>query len=288
MKLGYICTNFNNSAYTDKAVESLLANRGHEIVIVVVDNRSNPEDIEQLRGLAGRHAEVRLVLQDKNVGYFAGLNLGISYLRANFPDVQYAVVGNNDLVFGPGFVDSIGQRLPGLQQHAVVSPDIVTLDGVHQNPHVIFGISWMRELVYDLYYTHYYFAVLIGNIARLTHRFTARRDYEEWNVPGTISQGHGSCYILGPRFFAVFSGLWAPTFLFGEEYFLSKQLNDQGMAVYYEPSITVQHCCHATIGRLPRIETWRHARKAHWVYRQYVGIFPSRRLPIRRNEMIAR
>ena len=282
MKLGYICTNFNNSAYTDKAVETLLANRGHEIVIVVVDNHSNPEDIERLRGLAGRYPEVRLVLQDENVGYFSGLNVGISYLRANFPDVQYAVIGNNDLVFGPGFVDSIGQRLPSLQQHPVVSPDILTLDGVHQNPHVIFGISWVRELLYDLYYTHYYFSVGIGKMARLTHRVSARRDQAQWKVSRTIYQGHGSCYIVGPRFFANFSELWAPTFLFCEEYFLAKQLNDRGMAVYYEPLITVQHCCHATIGRLPPIETWRHARKAHRVYRQYVGIFRSRQ-PIRRN-----
>jgi glycosyltransferase involved in cell wall biosynthesis len=283
MKIGYICTNFNNSAYTGKAVESLLANLGHDIVIVVVDNRSNFEDIERLRDLARRHTEVRLVLQDKNLGYFSGLNSGISYLRTNFPDIQHAVVGNNDLVFALGFVDSITQRLPVLQQYPVVSPDIVTLEGVHQNPHVICGISWWRELLYDLYYTHYYFAVLLGKLAQLTRRFTARGEQAQWKAPNTIYQGHGSCYILGPRFFANFSELWAPTFLFGEEYFLSKQLTDLGMAVYYEPWITVQHCCNAAIGRLPRIETWRHAQKAHRVYRQYVGIFNSTMPPIRRN-----
>lgn len=279
MKLGYICTNFNNATYTSQAAKTLLSNKGHEIVIVVVDNQSNPEDVERLRDLAKQHAEVRLVLQGENIGYFEGLNAGMHYLRANHPDVVHMVVGNNDLLFGPEFVDSVARQLPALERYPVLSPDIVTLDGMHQNPHVISGVSWVRGLLYDLYYTQYYFAAVLSKVAQTTRRVSARGDEGQWRVPGVIHQGYGACYILGPCFFAHFSDLWAPTFLFGEEYFLTKQLNDQGMAVYYEPTITVRHFCNASTGKLPRRATWGYGREAHRIYRCYVGIFSSTKPP---------
>ncbi len=277
MKLGYICTNFNNAGYTSKAVDSLLANQGHEIAIVVVDNRSKPEDVQQLRDIAARHTAVRLVLLDQNVGYFAGLNAGIRYLRTNFPEVKHMLVGNNDLVFGPQFVDSIVQKLPLLEQYPVVAPDIVTLDGMHLNPHVIAGTSWRRELLYDLYFAHYTLAAVMTKVARYTQRITARADLEQWRTPAVVCEGNGSCYILGPLFFAHFSELWAPTFLYGEEFFLGRQVSERGMAVYYEPTISIQHYCNASIGQLPRKAAWEHARKAHRVYRQYVRIFGAPR-----------
>jgi len=272
MKLGFVCTNFNNAGFTRQAVDTLLSNRGHEVVIVVVDNCSIAEDVTRLRELTEEHAEVRLMLLEKNVGYFAGLNSGIRYLRENFPDVLHVVIGNNDLIFGEEFIASIVQQLPNLEKYPVLSPDIVTLDGVHQNPHVIAGISWIRELLYDLYYANYHLAVVMHQTARLTRRITGRGDEAHWQVPRCIYQGYGSCYILGPCFFNSFAELWAPTFLFGEEYFLSKQLSDRGMTICYEPSITVQHCCNAAISKMARKEKWKHARVAHGVYRTYVKI----------------
>jgi hypothetical protein len=59
----------------------------------------------------------------------------------------------------------------------------------------------------------------------------------------------------------------------GEEFFLSKQLSDQGMQVYYEPAIRVQHYCHAAVGRVPGRRMWEIARVAHKVYRRHVRIF---------------
>ena len=44
------------------------------------------------------------------------------------------------------------RNLDRIREHAVLAPDITTLDGSHQNPHVINEISKTRELVYDIYY----------------------------------------------------------------------------------------------------------------------------------------
>jgi GT2 family glycosyltransferase len=150
MIFGYVCTNYNNSAYTQGAVRSLLSNGGDEFRVVVVDNNSDSKNVEVLKNLAREFRQVELILNKENVGYFPGLNMGIRHLRSSQPDIKVMVVGNNDLVFPTDFADTLKKNLSTMEKYGVVAPDI-TLDGVHRI-HVIRKISKPREFIYDLYY----------------------------------------------------------------------------------------------------------------------------------------
>jgi len=277
MRIGYVCTNYNNSSYTEDAVRSFLEGDAGERCVVVVDNASNAENVRLLEQLPERYPNVELVLNADNKGYFRGLNDGIRHVRARHPSLDHMVVGNNDLVFPPDFADAVARKAALFDRYPVVSPDIVTLDGEHQNPHVISRISPVREFIYDLYYLNYQLAVAIRTLARLFRRFTDRPDEASHAVAQEIWQGHGSCYLLGPVFFRHFEELWAPSFLMHEEFFLSKQLGDKGMRVWYEPSITVRHHWHAAMAKMPGKRVWEAARDAHRVYRRHVKVFGSRR-----------
>lgn len=273
MKIAYICTNYNNSEFTIAAVDSLMRNVGHDIEVFVVDNASQEQEVAKLRPLAAREPRVRLIENSENVGYFRGLNSGLKELRRVSPATQWVVAGNNDLEFPVDFCDRLAANKQALGAHSVVSPDIVTLDGEHQNPHVISGISRFREMVYDLYFSNYYVGLLIQKTARSLRGILERPDYREWQVARPIYQGHGSCYVLTPKFFAQFSELWAPTFLMSEEFFLSKQLKDVGEQVYYTPTIQVTHHWHGSLEKLPSRQRWSIARDAHREYRKYVNVF---------------
>lgn len=273
MRIGYVCTNYNNSSYTLEAVTTLKANTAHQYCIVVVDNNSDAENVAQLKDMGAAHPDVHLILSEDNVGYFRGLNLGIRYLRGQHPELQWMVVGNNDLVFPADFGNKLSALAPALQKHAVVSPDIVTVEGAHQNPHVIASISKLREMFYDLYYANYYAGMVIMKLAKMLPSLSERSDEEQWQVARPIYQGHGACYLLGPRFFEQFAELWAPTFMMSEEYFLSKQLSDVGQQVYYEPGIQVVHHWHGSLEKLPSRHRWNLASEAHREYRKYVRIF---------------
>lgn len=270
MKLGYVCTNYNGSAVTRDAVTSLRRTTGHDIRIVVVDNASSSADIALLRKLEDEITTVLLL--DENIGYFAGLNAGINHLRAESPDVDWMVVGNNDLEFPFDFCDKLEAIAPEIRQYPVISPDIVTMDGQHQNPHVISHISKLRELFYDIYYSNYYAGLLVHALAKRFRKLSDRRDELQWEIARPIYQGHGSAYILSPLFFQVFNELWAPTFLMSEEYFLSKQLSEQGFSVYYDPRVSIRHLWHGTLGNMPSRRRWEFARDAHRVYRRYVKV----------------
>lgn len=273
MRIGYVCTNYNNSLLTCDATSSLIRCAADDCRIVVVDNHSDHENVEILERLSSRHSQIELILNEENVGYFNGLNIGIRHLRRTQPSLDLVIIGNNDLLFPEDFLEKVQASASIFERYAVVSPDIITLDGFHQNPHVISRISPIRELIYDLYYSNYYLALIIARTAKLTRAFTDRPDERFHEVPQEIYQGYGACYLLGPLFFQHFEELWAPTFMLHEEYFLSKQLQDQDMTVFYEPGIKLLHRCRGATGDLGNRTVWELGRNAQKVYRQYVKIF---------------
>ena len=284
--IGYVCTNYNNARYTRGAVASLKAGaRGADVRVVVVDNQSGPDDVAELRAIARDFDGVEVVLNDRNAGYFPGLNIGMGRARECWPAADILVVGNNDLEFPPDFVDTVERHRDVLDTWAVVSPDLVTPEGAHQNPHVLHPISALRKAVWDLYYSSYGAARLIKSIATLTRRFTVRAENDPasalYRQAGPIEQGYGACYLIGPAFFRHFARFAAPTFMMQEEFFLYEQLKSIGQLTWYDPRFVVRHHGHATTERLPGRRMWRIARDAHLVYQRYLGLSPeARRLMI--------
>jgi GT2 family glycosyltransferase len=267
----FIVTNYNNSKYTESMIKSLELVKGLTFTFVVVDNASCVKELEKLDQLSVGSNHALVVLKSKeNVGYFEGLNIGIRYARAELPLVDYYVIGNNDLEFPEAFASQLQDNQKILDKYPVVSPNIKMLDGTPQNPHVISAISKKREFIYDLYHSSYIMAGVIVRVAKLTQRFTDRKDEQQHAVAQEIYQGYGACYILGPKFFEHFSELDSPTFLMYEEFFLAKQLEEKGFKTYYEPEIQVMHHCHASTGTLPGKFRWQLSKNAHKEYRKYI------------------
>lgn len=270
--IGFVFTNWNNAEVTKQAVASIESNsRSSEIIIV--DNGSSANCINELRQIENNYPNVRLVLSEQNIGYFNGINKGLEYLKWSGRVCQFIVIGNNDLVFLPSFFECLTEKTEMLLTYPVISPNIVTLDGQHQNPHVAKGISRRREVLYDLYFSSFLMANLMRQVANVTRRWSQRGDEKEFSVPQLICQGYGACYVLGPKFFDYWERLWAPTFILGEEFFLSKQLAEKGYQVYYEPELLVQHQCHASVSKLTSRKVWELGRAAHRIYRSYVRVW---------------
>lgn len=270
MEYAYVCTNYNNAHFTQGAVRSLNDGILPPAVIIVVDNCSSAHDKAALAKLRDAYENVDVVFNDDNVGYFAGLNVGIRRTRTLMPSVDCMVIGNNDLEFPADFGERLTEVVADADDRPVVSPYIETLDGMPQNPHVVSGISRLREFVYDAYYSNYHVARLIRYIAHRARGVADRHDEQGFATPGFIYQGHGSCFILTPVFFEHFVELWAPTFMMSEEYFLSRQLYERGYKTYYDPRVRLRHRCNGAIENVPARKMWGLARDAHRVYRRYV------------------
>lgn len=274
MKVGFVFTNYNNSNFTRQVIHSISLNDYFDnCYIVVVDNKSEIEDIELLKLIKIDYPQIEVIFNEVNLGYFKGLNVGINYLRDKYEELDNIVIGNNDLFFPSDFVNKLINARAIFEIHPIISPDIITIDGVHQNPHVVEKISMFRELIYDIYYSNYFISLVIGYVSRITKKYSARKDYYQFEIAQSIYQGYGACYILGPLFFDNFNLLDAPVFLMGEEFFLSKQIEGKGFKIYYDPYFSVIHHDHATVGKLPTKKLWTISRESHKIYREYVKVF---------------
>ncbi|WP_016791578.1 glycosyltransferase [Vibrio cyclitrophicus] len=270
-KFVYVFTNYNNSHFTKQAVDSIMCQRSlMERYIVIVDNDSNEDSKLELKDIGEQSDLIDVIFNNSNMGYFPGLNVGIIFAREKYgPDITL-IVGNNDLVFSNDFEDSYLSLSNDKFCYPVISPNIVTLDGQHQNPHVISGISKFRELIYDIYHLNYYVAKMIMYLAELTSGFTDRKDEEQYEIEQEIYQGYGACYILNPIYFDFFEKLPEDSFLMYEEFFLAKQLSEENYKVFYEPTVNIKHHCHASTGTLPGKYRWQLSKEAHKKYRKFV------------------
>ena len=273
ISLGFVFTNFNKSALTLQAVESIYleskATSVCEFVIVIVDNLSRPNELQILKNGLDQYEKAILIQNQDNLGYFAGLNEGIKYLRDNVIKLDIIIIGNNDLVFPKEFFLRLDLDQINNLNKSVLCPNLISLDGENQNPHVLKRISRFRELVWDLYFSNYYVGCLISFLANKFRRWLSRKDFKKSDTSGDIYQGYGACYILTSKFFANFETLWSPGFLMGEEFYLAMQLEEIGESMYYISNLKVFHHDHASTSELPNIDLWNFARDAHSIYRKF-------------------
>lgn len=275
MTLAYIFTNYNNSNFTYSVIKSISSQISETVnpLVVIIDNCSNEEDKSSLTQIANEFSFIKLIFNNENVGYFKGLNVGLKYIKENYPEINFFIIGNNDLEFPQTFTDQLLKSLDLFKHYPVVSPDIITYDGEHQNPHVLKKISKLRGLIFDLYYTNYILSKLILMLSKISKKLTDRNDEKNFNIASEIYQGHGSCYILGPLFVKDFEELFAPTFLMSEEFFLAFQLKLKGYSLYYTPSIKVTHFGHASLKNVPSKFIWKISRESHKIYKKYLNLY---------------
>ena len=271
MKLGIVVTNYNNSDLTKVMVDSIRNYCGDDSEIVIVDNCSEEIEINKLKKIQYSFSKINCIFNEENKGYFRGLIDGIKYFNSKKEKYEAIIIGNNDLEFSPEFFINLEKSASYLNMHPVICPNIITLDGVRQNPHVTKPISKFRLFVWDLYYSNFLLSKIIGIFARTFRAFAGRGDEQAHLNEGLIYEGYGACYILTSRFFEEFDELWAPTFLMGEEFFLAKQIQQIGARPYYGPHIVVKHRDHASVSALPSRQFWEISRTSHQIYLEYAA-----------------
>mgnify|MGYP000518193144 CR=1 FL=1 len=99
-KISVIVLTYNNLELTKACLDSILRWSDYpNIEIIVVDNASTDGSPEYLTAFQEKHPQVKLLLNEKNLGFSAGNNVG---LKAATGD--YLVMLNNDTVVTPGWL----------------------------------------------------------------------------------------------------------------------------------------------------------------------------------------
>lgn len=277
MNFVFIAVNYNGAAHTENYLQSLqemtLPN-GDKLEAIIVDNKSADEDLEKVQTSVARRPFARLIAQDHNPGYFRGLNAGIESCPKN--DDTSFIVGNNDLKFATDFLVNL-KEIPYEKDVLVIAPNITTLSGRRQNPHVVKKVPTSELVKTRIYFSNYY----IGQTARLINQALASWIHKMRPIsshqthapePGRmkIKRGIGACYVLTPHFFHHYQRLDDRVFLWGEEALLSHQVESVGGCTLYDPSIKITHCESASVRFIQKRERYEIVKASYKIYKPYL------------------
>jgi GT2 family glycosyltransferase len=259
---------YNNYEETLYCVESISNMNGEsvEVKCCIIDNSDKRETQNKIDSLASQYCFVKILRPTSNLGYFGAFNF--LFEKINFDKREIVVLCNNDLAFFKNFATVLcSERYP--KDVYVVCPDVMTLDGVHQNPHVLKPRNFVKRFKLDAYYSHYYIACFLLVLQRILSKILKPRKRIFPAEAGYLHMGIGACYVLLPAFLLRFKKLDFPHFLYGEEAYLTRQVHSAGGKLFYDPNLKVEHKESATLSKLPKRITYEFGRAGYFSYRKF-------------------
>lgn len=221
-------------ALIDAVEEFRNGHPANDVRMVIVDNGSDDGTRELVARIATKHDWVRLVLARRNLGYGAGINLGIFVACQVGFRPSSVLVANPDLRMGGGDIAALIDSLQGDEALWAVGPRLVDITGKR--------VSDARDLP--------------------TWRSLAFRSVKEapdtTRVHAVVMAGwlSGGCMLWRFDRLIELGGFDPRYFLFYEDVDLCKRALDAGAVIGYIPWVSVEHLVGHSHG------SNRHARQA--------------------------
>lgn len=247
MKYGFVVLNYNNYADTIECVRSILAIPRSDYRIVIVDNNSPNDSFRELHAAFDYCEVIYIVKSDKNLGYSGGNNIGIRRLMAK--GIKNIIIATNDTVIvSRNILDKFDEI--AVDRVGIVGPNIVTPEGVFQNPPrmkpdllylllVHFYIPWtsMREWLYRRvpFIRNWRKEEVQSVTVSLIHNEFDDREA----VP--VYMLHGAFFLLTENFLANVGLLDENIFMYWEEDLLAWQCEKAGLSRVFLPGVNVLH-----------------------------------------------
>jgi GT2 family glycosyltransferase len=265
----FIAVNYNSAKHTLKYIESVneLTLNDKIIEIIIIDNHSELEDYLIIKNATKKAMNVKLIKNNENVGYFKGLNVGISSVVSKKNSVL--IIGNNDIEFRKDFLISLN-KIEYDCKTLILAPNVITKNGFHQNPHSIKKVTTFRKIGYKIYYKNYYIGRLLYWLMQQFKKVKHTKIYNEYNQEQFIHMGIGACYVLTEHFFNFFSKIDDRVFLWGEEALLAGQIATVGGRMLYNPNIVVYHDENVSISKLPTRQVYNITKQSYKIYSKYL------------------
>lgn len=261
MIYNFVLVNYNNSKISLDCVNSIMKNnfKGN---VLIIDNNSN--DSEKL--LLKDNVTFEVMFLKNNIGYGAALNRGIEFFVKRNGFDQVLIVGNNDLIYSNNFCECL-ENTSYPKDIMIISPDIIkTKNNVHQNPFSVNEYTKIERFKYKMLYLNYNITHLLFTILNKKHCLKSEKNKNNFDKSCYIKMGHGACLILLPAFLKRCGKLNVPLFMYGEELFISLQVENKHGKIYYDNNVKVYHNEHMTIGYTMTREKFNYLKNAYKLY----------------------
>lgn len=245
MIISFVVLHYLSDKDTIECVDSILNNVKYpNLNIVIVDNASTNDSFSVLKNYYDSDlykSKVFLLSSKENVGFAKGNNIGFHYCKYNLKS-DFIVLLNNDVIIEQNnFCDLIIKKWEK-KDYYVLGPDIITKDGIHQNP--------LKQKKWSLLKLHLF---NLKNYIRLADsyllfidkyllRFRNKKLANKYII-GDVENVrlHGACLIFSPDYVEKFDGLCDKTFLYMEEDILQMEMDHYDFKMLYSSELSLMH-----------------------------------------------
>lgn len=117
-----IILNYNDGVNTIRLVNQI-KNYNAVSKILIVDNASLDDSLFQIRERFSEEKKVVILNQQVNLGYSRGNQVGLDFIKRNFPNCEYGIISNPDIYFAEDFIISVASEFKK-------NPDYLILSGL--------------------------------------------------------------------------------------------------------------------------------------------------------------
>lgn len=226
MRVAVVILNYNSSNDCRKCVSFLKRQEGVELELVLVDNCSS--DGDKVKILC-EEERCTFIPSKENRGYNAGNNIGLRYVASK--GYKYALIANPDMEFPQtDYVKRLVETIEQSDEIAVIGSDILTPEGIHQNPKIRQNITWKNSFDWiKVLYTK-------NNIQSNTPNWVNNPHHSQF-----CTCLNGCCFLIKVSFLEEINFFDEETFLYGEEPILGRQVELAGKKLFYTSKTYAVH-----------------------------------------------
>ena len=215
-----VIVNWERPQDTIECVQSVLLSQNAAISVLVVDNGSRDDSVEQIKR---SYPAVELIQLPDNLGFTGGFNAGIEKFLAS--DAEFIFLLNNDTVIFP---DTIHSLIEGTQEWDVCVPKI----SFHDQP----GMVWAAGARWRIFPPS---VIMIGY---------ERRDGPLYNLSRPLEYATGCALMFKRQVFETVGGFDPDYQNYQEDYDLCYRIREAGFKIGYVPTACLLHKVSMTMG----------------------------------------
>ncbi|EOX1305316.1 glycosyltransferase family 2 protein [Vibrio cholerae] len=273
--MNVICTvNYKNYEVTEKFIDSYVAHKFKNSILIIVDNDSSERKISKLKSKYIQYENIYFVAVNENLGYFGGAFSALEFYKDNISNINpdYFAICNNDLLLSPG-VDwqlTLNKLCLTFPKLGVVGPNIKKLHNLEcQNPFLIHRPNKNHYWKWRLIYSH----ILVVSVFEMLNKFRklifknkVRTSMEE----AKVYAAHGALLILTKMFLDSDYKYKDIPFLYCEEISLAEHCRQNDFDVVVTPQIEVLHNEHQTTeSRITKFKFEKISEAQRFILKEY-------------------
>lgn len=246
-KIGYVILHYLSIEDTEECVSSILNySQQKGCFVIIVDNCSPNNSGKILCDNYKSDSRVKIIINDKNLGFSKGNNVGIKYARQVL-GCDFVVALNNDTYLMDEKFEQIVIEEYQKSAFAVLGPKVYDPDSYNASNPGNCDLPTIKEcrnavMIWAKALIKSYFPIY--NV--MAHSINKKSEEIKMAQEKAMNRKefcrlHGCCLVFSPLYFQYFSGFLERTFMYAEETILLINLRTFNLKSVYNPNLHIFH-----------------------------------------------